>query len=161
MSTSFTVIIDQRQHFGDGPSDHPGVFVGLNNDYSFPCRQVDPRESAILLFETLSVSHDRHFIAINSTGATGQPEVFGGIPFTGSGSNWAGNVMLVRPGVLQENNILRLGARASNGSILGNVDDFVIDNVVIIFKTRRSVLDAIRRLGRPRRLQPPAKRSPS
>jgi hypothetical protein len=124
-------------------------------------RHVDPRESAILLFQTLSVSRDRHFIAINSTGATGEPEVFGGIPFTGSGSNWTGNVMLVRPGVLQENNILRLGARASNGSILGDVDDFVIDNVVIVFKTKRSVLDAIRRLRRPRRVLPSAKSSPS
>jgi hypothetical protein len=122
MSSNFTVIIDQRQHFGDEPSDLPGAFVGLNKEYPFRCQNVDPRESAVLPFQTLSVSHERNFIAINSTG-TGTPEVFGGIPVSGSTSNWTGNVMLVRPGVLQENNILRLGARASNGSLLGDVDD--------------------------------------
>jgi len=112
-----------------------GAFVGSNNSYRFLCPNVDPRQEAVLLFQTLGVSHDRNFIAINSTGATGQPEVFGGIPVSRSDVDWNGNVMLIRPGVLAENNILRLGARASNGSLLGDIDDFVIDNVVVFFKT--------------------------
>ncbi len=53
--------------------------------------------------------------------------------------------MLVRAGVLRESNVLRLGARDSRGSLLGDVDDFVIDNVVIFFKTRRRILDDVLR----------------
>lgn len=145
------MIIDQRQHFGNDPGDHPGAFVGSNKEYPFPCPNVDPREPAVLLFQTLSVTHDRHFIAINSIGATGDPEVFGGIPVSASNTDWTGNIMLIRPNVLRENNILRLGARASDGSLgglSGEVDDFVIDNVVVLFKTKRRALDAILSLGR-------------
>ena len=64
--------------------------------------------------------------------------MYGGIPVSRSDQDWNGNVMLIRPGVLSENNILRLGARASNGSLLGDIDEFVIDNVVVLFKTRPS-----------------------
>jgi hypothetical protein len=137
MGSDFTVIIRVRQHFGDDQDSMPGAFVGKNNSYPFSCPNVDLAQEAVLLFQTLGVSHERNFIAINSTGATGQPEVYGGIPVSRSDQDWNGNVMLVRPGVLRDNNnVLRLGARASNGSILGNVDEFVIDNVVVLFKTR-------------------------
>jgi hypothetical protein len=138
MGSDFTVIIRVRQHFGDDQDSMPGAFVGNNNSYPFPCPNVDSTQEAVLLFQTLGVSHDRNFIAVNSTGATGEPEVYGGIPVSRSDQDWNGNVMLIRPGVLSENNILRLGARASNGSLLGDIDEFVIDNVVILFKTRPS-----------------------
>jgi hypothetical protein len=136
MGSDFTVIIRVRQHFGDDEDSMPGVFVGNNHSYPFPCPNVDSQQEAVLLFQTLGVSHERNFIAINSIGATGDPEVFGGIPVSRSNQHWNGNVMIIRPGVLDENNILRLGARASNGSLLGDIDEFVIDNVVVLFKTK-------------------------
>jgi hypothetical protein len=135
MGSDFTVIIRVRQHFGDDQGSMPGAFVGNNNSYPFSCPNVDSTQEAVLLFQTLSVDHDKNFIAINSIGATGEPEVYGGIPVSRSNQDWNGNVMLIRPGVLRENNTLRLGARASNGSLLGDIDDFVIDNVVVFFKT--------------------------
>jgi hypothetical protein len=136
MDSDFTVIIRVRQHFGNDEDSMPGAFVGNNNSYPFPCPNVDSQQEAVLLFQTLGVSHASNFIAINSTGTTEDPEVFGGIPVSRSDQDWNGNVMLIRPGVLGENNILRLGARASNGSLLGDIDDFVIDNVVVLFKTK-------------------------
>ncbi len=139
MGSDFTVIIDQRQHFGNDPDSLPGTFVGSNKDYEFLCSRVDPNQGAVLLFQTLSVDHDKNFIAINSIGATGQPEVYGGIPVSRSNTDWTGNVVLVRPGILRETNILRLGARDSRGSLgglSGDVDEFVIDNVVVLYKTR-------------------------
>jgi hypothetical protein len=135
MGSDFTVIIRVRQHFGDDQGSMPGAFVGNNNSYPFSCPNVDSTQEAVLLFQTLSVDHDKNFIAINSSGATGEPEVYGGIPVSRSNQDWNGNVMLIRPGVLRENNTLLLGARASNGSLLGDIDDFVIDNVVVFFKT--------------------------
>lgn len=41
--------------------------------------------------------------------------------------------MLIQPWVLQENNVLRIQAR----EIDGNIDNFIIDNLVVVFKTRR------------------------
>lgn len=137
MAADFTTIITVRHHFGDNPGELPGVFAEKNKQFEFDCPNVDPTETAVLFFQTLDVDHEKNFIAINSTGATGDPEVFGGIPVSRSNTDWNGNVMLVRPNVLREsNNVLRLGSRDERGSLLGNVDDFVIDNVVILYKIR-------------------------
>jgi hypothetical protein len=137
MAADFTTIISVRQHFGDDPNALPGAFAGANKSFDFDCPNIDSGQSAVLLFQTLSVDHDKNFIAINSTGAEGDPEVFGGIPVSRSNQDWNGNVMLVRPNVLRESgNVLRLGARDSRGSLLGDLDEFVVDNVVILYKTR-------------------------
>jgi hypothetical protein len=40
--------------------------------------------------------------------------------------------MLIHPGVLQENNILRIRAADATAA---NIDDFLVDNVVVVFKT--------------------------
>jgi hypothetical protein len=139
MGSDFTVIIQVRQHFGNEEDAFPGVFAGANKEFRFVCPDVDPGETAVLLFQSLGVDHDQNFIAINSIGAFGQPEVFGGIPVSRSDRDWNGNVMLVRPNVLREENTLHLGARADDGSLGGlggEIDDFVIDNVVIFYKTR-------------------------
>ncbi|MDQ4024205.1 MAG: hypothetical protein M3217_01770 [Actinomycetota bacterium] len=140
MPSDFTVIINVRQHFGNEPGRLPGAFAGANKEFPFLCPNVDPTQEAVLLFQTLDVEHEKNFIAINDpTGTSGDPEVFGGIPVSRSDSDWNGNVMLVRPGVLRESNILRLGARDSRGGLgglSGDVDEFVIDNVVVFFKTR-------------------------
>lgn len=135
MPSDFTVIVNVRHHFGDVQGSQPGVFAGANKEFPFLCPNVDPAQEAVLLFQTLGVDYEKNFIAINSTGTTG-PQVFGGIPVSRSDTDWNGNVMLVQPGVLQESNVLRLGARDEQGSLLGDMDNFVIDNVVIFFKTR-------------------------
>lgn len=136
MGSDLTIIIRSRQHFGNDQDSLPGTFVGNNEDYPFSCPQVDPRQDAVLLFQTLSVSHEKNSIAINSPVPTGIPEVYGGIPVSRSDQDWNGNVMLIGPGVLQEDNVLWLGARDSNGSLLGDIDEFVIDNVVVFYKTK-------------------------
>jgi hypothetical protein len=142
MPADFTVIIEVRHHFGDDPDALPGVFAGRNSAFEFQCPGVDSSKPAVLMFETLDVDHGNNFIAINSTGATpfGFPEVYGGIPVSQSKRDWNANIMLVRRDVLRESNILRLGARDKQGGLgglNGKVDDFVIDNVVILYKTRR------------------------
>jgi hypothetical protein len=135
MPSDFTVIVNVRHHFGNEPGSLPGAFAGTNKEFPFSCPNVDPTREAVLLFQTLGVHHDKNFIDINGT-ATSEPSVYGGIPVSESERDWNGNVMLVRSNVLRQDNVLRVGARDSRGSILGNLDDFVIDNVVIFFKTR-------------------------
>jgi hypothetical protein len=40
--------------------------------------------------------------------------------------------MLIHPGVLQESNILRIRAADATAA---NIDDFLVENVVVVFKT--------------------------
>src|SRR3954469_10866720 len=164
MALDFTIITDVRQRFGDytrgeneSPSEGPSGMeadtpIGLDKSFAFRCPAVDRGQFAILLFQTLGVSV-RQGLEIN-----GQT-IFGGIApsvdfesrMLGSGSEahqdrsaiarWNGNVMLVHPNVLQENNILRVRAAEMTA---GNVDDFVMDNVVVVFKTGRSSVVAPR-----------------
>ena len=155
MALDFTIITDVRQRFGDyarGEKDSAGArpsgmeadtAIGLDKSFAFRCPSVDRRQFAILLFQTLGVAV-RQGLEIN-----GQT-IFGGIapsldpaarilgPRSESPEDrttlgtWNGHVMLIHPGVLQENNILRIRAADATAA---NIDDFLVENVVVVFKT--------------------------
>jgi hypothetical protein len=149
MALDFTIITDVRQRFGDyarGEKESPpeaDTPIGLERSFAFRCPSVDRRQFAILLFQTLGVAV-RQGLEIN-----GQT-IFGGIapsvdpaarilgPRSESPEDrttlatWIGHVMLIHPGVLQENNILRIRAADATAA---NIDDFLVDNVVVVFKT--------------------------
>ena len=157
MAVDYTVVIDVRQRFGDLKRDEkPSLnetesglepeapFVGAEKSFAFRCPSVDRSQFALLLFQALGVSTVQ---ALEINGQT----IFGGIPVAvdrnsrrlGSGSDahtvhsliarWNGNVMLIHPAVLQDNNIMRIRAAEMTAD---NLDDFIIDNVVVVFKTR-------------------------
>ncbi|HEY1287746.1 MAG TPA: hypothetical protein VGF58_05420 [Burkholderiales bacterium] len=153
MALDFSIVTDVRQRFGDyargekesaPEADTP---IGLERSFAFRCPSVDRRQFAILLFQTLGVAL-RQGLEIN-----GQT-IFGGIapsvdpaarilgPRSPSADDlttlatWNGNVMLIHPGVLQESNILRIRAADATAA---NIDDFLVDNVVVVFKTAQQV----------------------
>jgi hypothetical protein len=144
MAMNFTIILFQRQHFGDEP-DHfdflgPNVppFVGSTKDFSFNCPNVNPRETAVLMFQSLGVVAPTNVLQINGI------DVFGGLPVADlephahigqeervqllKAQTWSGNIMLVEPRhkLKAADNIMHIESR-------GN--DFIIDNVVIVYKT--------------------------
>ena len=170
MSASYTVIIRVRQHFGDKPGtfsqfpfgvtidDFGGAsvpsaagsapFVGATKDYSFDCPGVNRGSESILMFQTLGVQHEGNLIAVNPDSAP-QPSVFGGIPVIPAPSGvlptWSANVLLVGPGVLRETaNVLRIESRPLAGAT-NELDDFVIDNVVLMYTTRSGFKLPLRR----------------
>ena len=137
----YTVIVQVRHQFGDDDID-VGVFAGREKEFIFDCPNVDAGQVAILLFQGLRVTSEQT-LEINSI------EVPGGIPpgpiafgFTnqagsdhhahGFGSQsfgWSAYSMLVSPGVLRATgNVMKVASREDV--------DFVIDNVVLLFKTR-------------------------
>ena len=63
--------------------------------------------------------------------------VFGDLPTTADDRDaWAGQVLLVSPNVLRATgNVLHVESRTDSGSTSGDIDDFVIDNVVVFYKT--------------------------
>ena len=149
MSLDFTVIVTVRNRFGDANQDDFGQeteapFVGQQKDFSFACPNVDRTQQALLLFQSMGANAQQS-MEINGRiifGGIPASVEFAPLPFLSGGqvqsrpvAQWSGNVMLVEPGVLQDNNVLRVRAGAIGSS--GNIDNFIIDNVVVVFKTRQ------------------------
>jgi hypothetical protein len=142
MALDFTVVIRVRQRFGDDKSNNPGLetdapFVGVQKDFAFVCPKVDRSQDAFLLFQSQGVDFQQPLL-IN-----GQ-QIFGGIPSSTDFvtipnpaqlrivAKWSGNVMIIEPGVLQVNNVLRIQAGKDSE---GKIDNFIIDNLIVVFKT--------------------------
>jgi hypothetical protein len=87
MATDFTVILFQRQHFGDEQGTfndiEPSVpFVGPTKDFRFDCPNVDPGQTAFLMFQSRDVDHQRNVFQINGV------DVFGGLPASPARDTW-------------------------------------------------------------------------
>lgn len=141
MGMDFTTIIHVRQHFGNTEAYlkdvEPGLpFVGATKDFPFDCPKIDPEATAVILFQSRDVDHSKNVIQINPESAE-QPAIFGGIPVSPSKATWNGNVMLVHAKVLLEtNNILHIESRNSAGGSVGDLDDFIIDNLVVLYHVK-------------------------
>ncbi len=125
-----TIVFEVRQHFGDDGNSLPGEYVGPSKEFSFGCPRVDGTQPGILLFQASHVSNDRNVLTVNGVAVAGD------LPRTAGDEAWAGQVMLIRSGVLKPvNNILRIESRNSSGGTSGDIDDFVIDNVSVFYQT--------------------------
>src|SRR5262245_62523593 len=79
MATNFTVVLFQRQHFGNEPGVfndvEPNVpFAGRSKSFVFDCPNVQASEPAFLMFQSRDVNHPRNVFEVNGIG------VFGGLP---------------------------------------------------------------------------------
>jgi hypothetical protein len=150
VATDYTVIEAVRQRFGDSPSGQlgrPGMdwgeypiesaapFVGASKDFSFNCPSVDRSQWAILQFEALGVSSSDNVIQINGVDVPGGIGVGPSWPYLDPHVPlWNMHSLLVEGSTLAEQNVLHI---ESSPDPDGNLDDFLIDNVVIWFKTAR------------------------
>jgi hypothetical protein len=140
MASNFTVVLFQRQHFGNGPGIfndvEPNVpFAGQSKSFVFDCPNVQANEPALLMFQSRDVDHPRNVFEVNGIG------VFGGLPVSPARDSWNGNVLLVEPHhqLRATGNVLRVESRDRRGTVTGNIDDFIIDNVVLVYKTPDAV----------------------
>ena len=151
MSMDFTVIQPVRQRFG-GPGldadpreiDLDAPFVGESKEYFFDCPNVDASQWAMLQFQSAGVEWPtdipndfKNILRINGVDIPGglQP---GSDRKVGSRfyHAWKTHTMLVPQGILREKgNVLLVEAPQVNIHIPFR-DNFVIDNVVILYKTR-------------------------
>ena len=136
MSADFTIVISVRQGFGNEPgylnSIEPNVpFVGPTKDFTFSCPNVNPGEPAMLMFQSRDVDSSRNIITVNGS------NVSGGIPVSPNKDTWNGNVMLIGAGTLRASgNELHIESRNTNGGGGSDIDDFILDNAVVMYKTR-------------------------
>ncbi len=146
MALNYTVIFSSRHHFGNEASifEVPGAsgapFVGKTKDFSFDCPGVNPNETAVLFFQSYDVEAETNIFQINGV------DVFGGLPVgregeqTGSHrkNGWVGNVVLFesREGhqLRVTGNVMHIESKAPRRAP-GDIDDFILDNMVIMYKT--------------------------
>lgn len=146
MATDYTVIFSVRQRFGDNtqegqfPTEQEAPFVGREKDFPFSCPNVNRAQSAVLQFESLGVQ-SRNIIRINGTnlfgGLTAGPAQIAPSPPT---PLWKTHNLIVQANVLNQQNTLHI---ESVPNATGNHDDFIIDNVVLFFKTRDQVVTPV------------------
>lgn len=163
MAMDFTVIQAVRQHFGDRnvrdsafpsgsefPLEQEAPFVGQSKDFPFPCPKVDPSQMAVLQFESLSVTAGGHYVF--SPEFSGKRNIIrindvdipGGItnaPYVQAVERiwhfWKTHSLLVPAHVLNdEGNILHIESIKIPISGGDTFDNFIIDNVIVLFKTR-------------------------
>lgn len=134
MSADFTIVISVKHGFGDEPgylnSLEPVSSVLPTQDFTFPCPNVNPNAAAVLMFQSRDVDNNKNIITINDI------PVAGGIPVSPNKDTWNGNVMLIAAGVLKASNELHIESRNDSGSGGGDIDDFILDNVVVMYKTK-------------------------
>jgi hypothetical protein len=144
MSADFTVIQPYRQRFGDQSTDleaslaeQDAEFVGLSKSFVFACKGVAGSEQAVLQFETLGVStplddfqsaRPRNILRINGS------DIPGGIT-QGEGRYWKTHSMIVPGDVLREDNVLYIECPIMAREHSIHYDDFIIDNITIMYKT--------------------------
>jgi len=140
MASNFTVVLFQRQQFGNQPGTfndvEPNVpFAGRSKSFVFDCPNVQASEPAFLMFQSRDVDHPRNVFEVNGIG------VFGGLPVSPARDSWNGNVLLVEPHhqLRATGNVLHVESRDARGTGSGNIDDFLIDNVVLVYKTPDAV----------------------
>ena len=135
MSADFTIVTSEMQGFGNElgylQKMEPDVqSVEPDRDFTFPCPNVNPNQAAVLMFQSRDVDNNKNIITINDNA------VKGGIPVSPNKDTWNGNVMLIAAGVLKASNELHIESRNDSGSGGGDIDDFILDNVVVMYKTK-------------------------
>jgi hypothetical protein len=122
------------KHFGDEPNSlgGQGTFVGDDFDYTFNAPGVNPNKAALLTLRAFGVSVDGNVVQINGhtiTRALISHEV--------SGNEWFSEHVRVPAGVLKETgNVLRISARNASGGQGGNLDDFLVDDLMLIYELK-------------------------
>src|SRR5262249_46181085 len=135
MATNFTVILFQRQHFGNQQGIfndiEPDVaFAGSTKDFSFDCPGVNPSETAFLMFQSRDVDHQRNIFQINGV------DVFGGLPASPAREAWNGNILLIEPRhqLRATGNVLHVESRNSSGGGSDDHQNLMYDNTFIPVK---------------------------
>lgn len=137
MPSDYSVILYQRQHFGNDRGVFNNVapsvpFVGPTKDYRFDCPNIDASQTGFITFQSLSVEFLNNVIKINGV------DVYGGIPTEQAAQSWNANVLLVesRHNLRSRGNELHIEARNEFGGGGSNLDDFILDNIIITYKTQ-------------------------
>ena len=142
----FVVVERVRARFGSSPgpsrdSEDTAAWVGPSKTWSFDCPDVDPGAEALVMFQLLGNMASGDRLIINGV------DIFGGVPAGGADSItvndriikfgiWSAELLIIHPRVLKPaGNELTIEARNYEGGT-SNTGNFVVDNIVVQYKTR-------------------------
>jgi hypothetical protein len=137
MASDFTVIRAVRARFGDSTGDLAGEKgapnLGVATNLPFDCPKLNANEMAVLQFESTDVTVDANVMSINGRPLSAPLRKSTGFADT---VRWTANLVLIDKGVLKPTgNLLHVEARTDTGGTTGNRDDFILDNIVVFYKT--------------------------
>ena len=129
---NFRYIINTRKHLGDDPAALEGTFVGDDLEITFDLPLLYPipfvTERAVLMLQTRGVTVNCNVIKINGVDVSSALRAH-------DDDSWHTQIGEVPPNVLKSgSNTLQIAARNESCGVGGNLDDFVVDNVVILYR---------------------------
>jgi hypothetical protein len=144
MASDFTVLFDDRLHFGShagffddetfcpaqqlGP---PVTFAGASKTVSFETPDIDVGQPAVLMYQAFDVTTTQNVFTLNDI------EIPGGIPVDTRRCEWKNNWHILAPGSLTSDraNTLYIEALGETGDAESRRDNFALTNAVILYKT--------------------------
>ncbi len=122
---NFRVLLSSAIHLGDDGG------VGDDYEITFSAPEVDATKTAILMIRTRDVDFSRNVITINGVAVSNAL-----VPHSDDNDGeYFTEIGIVAANTLRAtNNKLYIGARNESGTIGGNLDDFDVDNVVLVYK---------------------------
>ncbi len=136
MSTQFAVIFVTPQHFGNSEGRFAKEaaeveFTGSAKTYSFDSPRADAG-SAVLMFEACGVDSRYNVMTINGKDISGGPR-------RATEVEWQGHISVIPEGTLKPDgpNSLYVESRSLSGESEGNLDDFLLANMVVMYGTGR------------------------
>jgi hypothetical protein len=135
--SDFTVVRFVRLHLGDGPegdfaNEAQAPFRGSSETLTFNCPNIDREQPAVLTLETYDVTVGRNTMTLNGT------ELSAALRTRPAPETWNSHVVLIDSNVLQstDNRLVIQAGPSGGGPEGGQFDDFILDNIVVFYKTR-------------------------
>ena len=112
--------------FGDEPGSVGGTYKGTAFTYEFPLPGVDPAQKAVVILSSRSVSVSCNTFEINGV------QIGAALRDHNDSTVWETETAQIPGGVLKAtDNKLRIGAMSASCNTSGNLDDFIVANLVI------------------------------
>ena len=133
MSSSFSVITTECHHFGDPQGlfekEAPGAtFVGAGHETKFQVEGIDTRQQSILMFRSFNVNFRTNVLSVNG-------QVLDRAIVRSVEREWKTQIVILPPGLIKlGENALRIESRDRTGEPGGNLDDFLVTDLVLWFK---------------------------
>jgi hypothetical protein len=129
---SFTPILITPVHLKD---DDPGYASGIKPAYHHPeidLPDVDPDRDAIFLIKIRGIGHAKNIFTFN-----GMPLRVVPVLASGEDSYFTAHCFIYRSYLKEKGNVLRIYLRNSRGGVTGELDDFHVDQMGIIYSTKK------------------------
>lgn len=133
MATGYKVIIKGKHHFGNRENtfqqyERDVSFKGARNTYEIDLPDIDTSQPAVLSFRTFEVDWRNNVFTLNGE------SIIDALTPKSQDHTWSTHQLIIPEGLLvQGSNRLIIEARNRQGGVTGNLEDFIIADVILMF----------------------------